>query len=403
MSSTPSTPVSTISAPVRETSAGRELDLFAFVLLLLRNLKLIVGCGLLAFLAMVVVMLRTKPRFSSTATMIVPQGNITTAKIAEQLSATTADLLGGGFELYGDILQSRVVADALIRDYDLQAAYHAKDLPSAEQTLAALTKVQTEREGLIRVTVQDTDARRAADLANDYLRQLDLLNSKLVLTTVGQQRAYLERELVKEKNALADAEVALKQVQESTSGVTPDAQAAVGLTALETTRAELRAAQIQLAALRTSETEENPEIVRLRAQIASLSAQVDSLERGVPGTANGTPISKVPAEALEYVRRKRDVTFHETLFELLEKQYETAKQEEAKNPSIVQVLDTAIPSIHKAWPPRTFYCGLALIVGMVLGVVLVGMREFAYAYMRNPANAANLHQLRLLWARGPRA
>ena len=363
-----------------------ELDLFAFGLLLLRNLKFILGCGVLAFLVMVAAMLHAKPRYASTAVMIIPQGNITSATLQAKLAANTLDLLGGGFELYADILKSRTVADRIIENHDLMHVYGVTRQQHAELILGSLTKVEAAREGVLRVTTQDTDPQRAAAISNDYLHQLDLLNSSLVLTSVSEERAYLEREMTKEKDALADAEVALKQVQESTSGLSPDAVATAGLNALQTTRAQLRADQIQLAALLTGETEQNPEVIRLRSEIAGLSGQLQNLEKGEASTINGTPTSKVPEQTLEYTRRLRDVKFHETLFELLEKQFEAAKEQEAKTPTIVQVLDPAVPSPDKAWPPRTFYCVRAGVVGTLLGVVLVSLRALVQAYARAPRN-----------------
>ena len=109
----------------------------------------------------------------------------------------------------------------------------------------------------------------------------------------------------------------------------------------------------------------------------------------------------VPAEELEFVRRKRDVTFHETLFGLLEKEFEEAKQQEAKTPSIVQVLDPGIPSVHKAWPPRTYYCVISGIAGLILGVVLVAFKAVISAYTRNPDHASQLQQLKTFYRRQP--
>jgi len=298
-----------------------------------------------------------------------------------------------------DMLRSRSVLDRVIEDYDLKTVYGTKELDVAESALTAMTTVESQRDGLIRITVQDSSPQRAAALANDYLHQLDLLNSHLVLTSVGEERAYLERELFKEKDALADAEVALKQVQETTSGVTPDAAASAQLGAVESARAQLRATQIRLDSLLTGETEDNPEVVRLRSEIAGLSAQLEELQRGSNSSANGMPTLQVPAQTLIYTRRLRDVKFHEELYGLLEKQFEEAKQQEAKTPSIVQILDRAVPSTHKAWPPRTYYCIMAAIFGTIAGVFLVAFWALVRAYVRNPANADKLHQIRTLYRR----
>jgi tyrosine-protein kinase Etk/Wzc len=258
----------------------RELDLFGFATILVRSLPFILGCGLVSFAVMAVSMIRAKPRFASTAVMIVPQGNVTSASIQSQISLNTLDLLGGGYELYADIIQSRNVADRLIDDYGLRKVYGTPKTEDAEAVLTSVTKVQTQREGVIRVTVEDIDPQRAADLANDYLRQLDLLNSRLVLTTIRAQRTYLEREMINEKNAWADAEVALMEVQESSSGLPPETEANAGFNALVNTRAQLHADQIKLDSLLTGETDSNPEVVRMRAEIAGLSAQLESLQTG---------------------------------------------------------------------------------------------------------------------------
>jgi uncharacterized protein involved in exopolysaccharide biosynthesis len=379
----------------------RELDLFGFIAIMLRHLPFILGCGLLFFLVMVVNMLRTKPLFESTAVMIIPQGNITSRSLEDEISRNTIDLLGGGYELYADILTSRTIADRIIKDYDLKKVYGTSVDESAEAILSSRTRLLTQREGLIRVTVSDTDKQRAADLANDYLHQLDALNYQLVLSSISAERAYLERELVKEKDALADAEVALKQVQETSSGVAPEAEANAGFSAVEQTRAMLRADEVQLAALLVGETEANPEVARLRGQIASLKSQLGSLQNGGDPALSGDPTVKVPEKVLVYTRLLRDVKFHEELFGLLEKDFEAAKQEEAKTPSIVQVLDPAVPSFHKAWPPRTYYCLLAGFAGLVVGVVLVALWVFLRAYFRNPRNAVKLQQLKSVYKKQP--
>jgi uncharacterized protein involved in exopolysaccharide biosynthesis len=393
--SVPANPIQIPAAP--SELKPRELDLFAFAILLLGHLRFLLGCGLAAFLLMLAYMLHAKPRFASTAVMIAPQNTSKAALLEAQLAASTSDLLGGAYELYADILKSRAIGDQIIKDYNLQRVYGVNDLESAEQTLTSMTKVETQREGLIRVTVQDTNPRLAADLANDYLRQLDILNSRLVLTSIGEQRVYLEHQMINEKNALADAEVALKEVQESTSGLPPEAEANASLSALESTRVQLRASQVRLDSLLQSETEANPEVIRLRAEISALSGQLNALEHGTSSAETGTPTSKVPQEALVYTRRLREVKFHEALFDLLEKEYEGAKEEESRAPAIVQVLDKAVPALHKAWPPRTLYCLIAGVVGFFLGIFFVLIRAFLQAYVGAPQNAEKLQSLRAIY------
>ena len=368
-----------------------ELDLFALVILLRRNLLRIFLFAVCAFLAMVAYTLLVKPRFSATASLLIPSAAPSAATLA--LQATGLDLTGGGYEVYLDILKSQIVADRMIGQYDLKNHYRVKDEPTAEKVLGSLTEVTAAKEGLVRVTVTDEDPKLAADLANGYLENLDWVNRNLAITAAGQRRKYFEQEMVKEKDALADAEVALQQGQEKTGVIEPELQVRASVEATETTRAQLRARQIELTALQQGATAQNPEVERLRAEISGLESQLHA-EETVGGEAGGAPMAKVPERTLVFVRRERDVKFHEALFELLARQYETAKEQEAKDISMIQILDSAKVPEHKSWPPRTLYCLMAFFAGALLGVVYTIAATFLRSVSSNPENMARYRALR---------
>ena len=62
----------------------------------------------------------------------------------------------------------------------------------------------------------------------------------------------------------------------------------------------------------------------------------------------------------------RDLKYHETLFELLSKQYEAARIDESKASPPIQVVDAAIPPDKKSGPLRS----LIIVVGCILGAVI---------------------------------
>ncbi len=369
-----------------EAAASREVDLLVIVLVLRRDLPRIVFFSIIGFAIMLVVMLITKPVFSSTAVLLVPQTNPSASSLALQLATGGLDLTGGGYEIYQDILRSRTVADHLVQQYDLKKVYGAKTLMDTRAVLAKRTLIDSAKEGLVRVTVEDVDPKRAADLANSYLSELDTTNQGLAITSAGQQRAYFEREMIKEKNALADAEVELKRTQEKTGVLVPQSQAMANLNSLETTRAQIRLREVQLGALLQGATEQNPEVIRLRAEIAGLGRQLQRMQTGGGGSISGLPTSKTPEIALESLRKAREVKFHEMLFEMLARQYEGAKQSEAKTVSMIEVLDHAVPAERKSWPPRTLFCLIGLLGGGVIGVCVSLFRIFLQNVRSNPEN-----------------
>jgi len=94
----------------------------------------------------------------------------------------------------------------------------------------------------------------------------------------------------------------------------------------------------------------------------------------------------VPEKSLEYIRKLREVKFHETLFELLAREYETAKQQEAKTVSMIEVLDSAMVPEHKSWPPRTLFTLLGFVCGGILGIAYVLIEAFVQKVTANPEN-----------------
>ena len=396
-------PNATSNPPAVIVHAG-ELDLFALFMLLRRHVLRIFLFSLVTTLLMVVFTLTAKPRYAATVTFLVPLPSSSNSAAAAFLQSANADVVGGGpTGVYVDILKSHAIADHIIDQFGLIKLYKVKELNIAENTLWSSTKVEDQREGLIRVTVQAGDPKLAAAIANAYLTQLEQLNERLAIGSAALQRRYYEQEMVKEKNQLADSEVALRQTQENTGVLAPQLQEQSGLSAADQTRAQLRARQVELEALLQGATPQNPEVIRLRAEIGSLESQLKAMQNGGGGPAVSTPAAKVPAQVLAYVRNEREVKFHEALFDLLAREYESAKEQEAKDFSTIQVLDAATVPERKSWPPRTLYCLLAILAGGFLGILYTLAEAFVHAVFQNPDNRRRVDQLRSGRAAAPSA
>ena len=109
---------------------------------------------------------------------------------------------------------------------------------------------------------------------------------------------------------------------------------------------------------------QNPQLIRLQSEIADLEGQLSRLQTG-SGKSGGEaiPTAKFPALALDYVRKSREVKYHEFLFEMLSRQYEAARIDEAREAPLLQVLDIASYPDAKSFPPRT----LMMLGGLILG------------------------------------
>jgi tyrosine-protein kinase Etk/Wzc len=394
------------------TSANPDdsIDLLDLALVLAARKRFILLFSLIVAIITAIVVLVVPQTFTATATMMPPQKESSASALLGQLGGLAALAGGGGGaasmlglknpdDLYIGLLQSETIGDAIIDRYHLMHVYSKKRLSDARKSLKSHTTIVAEKSSLISIAVKDHDPKRAAGMANAYIDQLHDLMSHLAVTEAGQRRLFFQQQLELEKNQLADAEVALETTERKTGIIQPQGQATAVIGTIMQLQAQISARQVELGALRTSATNQNPEVVTLQSQIAGLQAQLADFEKGHPGAVAAagnvlTPTSQVPAASLEYIRRMRDVRYHETLFELMARQYEMARVDEAKQGQAIQVVDPALIPDKRSWPPRTLLVVLAFILSMMISSFWAILQSSYQHRMQDPELAAKAGKLR---------
>jgi tyrosine-protein kinase Etk/Wzc len=366
-----------------------------------RTLALTVFCTMVMSAGLVMLI---PVSYTGTAVILAPQPSSTATALLSQLgslSSLSPDLLEGGGvktpeETYLGILSSRTIADEMIRRFNLQSLYRTRHMVDTRKALARHTRVEGTRGYLIRINVDDESAERAADMANAYVDVLYGINERLALTQASQRRIFLERQVNAERDALSKAELDLKRAQESTGVIQMSAQAELTLRTIALLRSEMVSRQLQLEQLQSIATEHNEKVTEMEAGIAALREQLNKAEKGANGSDTSDyflPAGKVPAAGLDYVRKMRDLRYHEALFETLSKQYEMARIEEAKAPPLLQVVDRAVPLDRRTWPPRTL---LVLLAGLLSAVFVIGLALGKDAWARARVEPQNAEQLAIL-------
>jgi capsule polysaccharide export protein KpsE/RkpR len=202
-------------------------------------------------------------------------------------------------------------------------------------------------------------------------------NGRLALTDAAQRRLFFQEQLEREKNALADAEVELKKTQEQTGLIAPNGQTQVEIEATAQIRAQIASRQVELGAVRQGATDQNPQVVRLQTEINGLEQQMQKMENDPRRRTTGSvqlSTAKVPELALQYVRKLREVKYHEVLFELISRQYESARLDESRESPLLQVIDRAVVPDKKSGPPRKLAMLASLVVGALFGSIWVILR-----------------------------
>jgi len=280
-------------------------------------------------------------------------------------------------DLYAGILKSHSIADELIKKFDLMHVYKVKKQSLAEKRLDSDTDVTVDiKSSIVTVDVTAKSPELAHDLANAYMDALRETNGRLALGQSSQRRLFFGQQLAKEKDDLEDAEVDLKRTEEQSGLILPTGQTEAEIRTVAETQAQIAVREVQLAALRDSATEQNPDVIRLRSEIGDLQGQLSGLQNGSVSKSTATiPTSKVPEVQLEYVRKEREVKYHEALFEMLSRQYEAAHLDEARDAPVLQVLDPASYPDTKSWPKRSYFMLGGLLLGLIAGCAWVLARE----------------------------
>jgi len=338
---------------------------------LVRRIRMIAAVSVAAAAIAAAVVMLLPVYYSAEAVILPPQPDqpVQSMLMGSLSGLSGLGLLGGAGgaalfrnpgEMYVGLLKSRTVANLLIARFHLKSLYRAKTMVDTRKRLASRTAIETGKDMLIHVRVEDADPARAAAMANAYVDELHRQNSRLALTAAGQRRLFFEERVRQERDALADAEGALKKMQQVSGLVYPAGQSEALLRGIAQVRAEISAREVQAQAMRLYAASENPQLRGIEEETSALHAQLDKLQKTGEGEGDSLiPARRIPEAAMEYLRKERDLKYHETLFALLSQQTEAARLDEARESPFVQVVDRAEPLDKKSWPPRAFLVMLA--------------------------------------------
>jgi tyrosine-protein kinase Etk/Wzc len=401
-----------------EGHAGKEVDeisLLDLLIVLAERKRLIFYITAIFALLAIAISLLLPVRYTATATLLTPQQNTSIGvALASQLGSLggVAALAGGGLglknpnDMFVGMLRSRTVEDAMVQHFELMQEYHKRYPSDARKAFENYSDVDgSGKDGLIRVSVEDRDPVRAAKLANGYVDQFRNLSQHLAITEASQRRLFFEQELEQAKDNLANAEEALKATEQKTGLIQLDSQARALIESAATLRAQITAREVQIQGMQTYATGENAQLIQAQRELDSLRAQLAKLGGSESSTGGELIVPKglVPEAGLEYARKLRDVKYNETIFDILARQFELAKLDEAKQGALIQVVDPAVPPDRRSFPKRGLIVIGATFAGFLTGICFVLASAAMGGLKSVPAIHAKLLHLKqtLSWKSDP--
>jgi hypothetical protein len=298
-----------------------------------------------AALALVLALLCAVPRPYVARAKVVPQdansiglGAMTNA--AGQLQGLGA-LLGGAktpIDMYLAVSRGTEVTDAVIARLKLDARYGG--IEAARHKLAKKADVHSLTGGIVEVEVRTHDPAEAVAITKAYVGAISDRLGMLGEDRIRRKREVVEQRFKQAATKLVQAEAALNAFRRRFNLAQPEAQLGSALSLRAGLQAQLQAKQVELQTLEKFQGPENPQLLGVQSEIASLRGQIaqTASPEGGPAGPNVAGLSEVSGE---YLDRYRDYRFAQALYEVYARTSEEVAVETlaAETASDVQVIE----------------------------------------------------------------
>jgi uncharacterized protein involved in exopolysaccharide biosynthesis len=368
-----------------------EVHLLDYLIVLAKRKKLIIAVTLLAAVLTVLYSFIVTPVYKAETKILLPRSGRASEVATQLLSQNGVNIISSGSadspSVYIELIRSRPVYDRIIERFDLMRIWEAKTKESARKKLDRSVEVELikpkAKEGLLQesrvmtVSVSYRDPAVAADMANTFIDELQHFMKNIALTEASQKRLFLEKQIAETREALVKSEEAMKEFQEKTGALQVEHQAKAVIESIAGMRAQIAAKEVELSVIKTYSTPNNPDLQRVTETIKALRTELAKLEQ--KGGTNPDPIipsGRIASVGTDYARKLRELKFNEAVYELLAKQYEMAKIEEAQEPALIQVLEKAVPPEEKSEPKILRMTALALFAGLFFSLFLAFFMEY---------------------------
>ena len=376
------------------------VSLLDLAIVLAKHKKIVLGFPFAVAILAVVYALTLPSIYTATTKILPPQSQSSASAMLASLGGL-ASLAGGAAgikspnDLYVGMLKSRTVADNLIKRFDLNTVFKSKYQSDTRKALESGTAITAGKDGIITIDFDDKDPKRAAEIANAYVDELFNLTKTLAITEAAQRRLFFEKQLEQTRDNLVKVESAAREAINEGGLVKVDDQ---GRALVETTarlRAQATVKEVQIGAMRSYATDQNPQMLAAQQELLVLKNELARME-GTAGVASG---DKFPStQGMKNLGLLRDVKYYETVYELMAKQFEMAKIDEAKDPSLVQVVDKAVVPDRKSKPKRSLIVLSSALAAGFAAVLWAFIKEGLDKARQNSESAERLATFRRYWS-----
>jgi uncharacterized protein involved in exopolysaccharide biosynthesis len=377
-----------------------------YLKLIYRWRKFLILHFLIVAIVAVVIALIIPKTFNSSAT-ILPEGNssivsaVLPSEMTEGLGSAIGSLTGnsgGATNKIMSILKSRELATDVVEQFNLMQRFEAATMEDAIQAYRDMVFVTIDDELMIRISVNaktgffssDEEEREISEFAHSVATYISsALDDRF--TELSVEKARFERELVEQrfeqnKEDLEDAEEALRDFSLKNSLVALPRQIEAAVETAANLEAQIITNQIELASLRQTFGNERPEVKQKEIAINQARKRLNEIK--LFGSTEDSlrlfpSFQAAPDLLMEFVELQREREVQSSLYELLVRQYEQLKLQEARQSPTLQFIDEPAVPTKRSSPTRSILVIFLCVIGAVAGIAyLISYELYQTKYKR---------------------
>lgn len=386
---------------IREDKPKKTFSGFLMTALLVKNKWYIIGATVLAAVVSLVYSLCLPNWYAATANVVPPKnagnmldqamGGLSSALKEAGLSKLTGKNSGSDYNFLV-ILNSRSVADSIIKKYDLLHSYITKPSKLKKTKPSDIRKmfskkleITLEPDGNYTITILDKDSTRVAAMVNDYIYYTNELAKEIYQSEVGFNKNYLEVRLSSLDSTLNIIASKLSTVSRTTGIISPEEQAKAYVNAVSNIKSQLMLQQVYYESYKTKYGENDQQTQNQKEIVNSLSNKLNEAENK-PGLAGNFTAKDATSKGIDYVKLYAEYESLTKLKLLLEPMLEEAKINEGRDLLSLSVVDRAITPDKKAQPKRGLIVAGSALGGFFVSILVIlmiyGFKSFNIRYKR---------------------
>ncbi|MFH2048207.1 MAG: Wzz/FepE/Etk N-terminal domain-containing protein [bacterium] len=355
-----------------------------FLELMAKRRNFIISFVLILTLIAVIVSFVLPKKYKATAIILPPKDFSTVTPGGGYLSDAVSLTKGVSLpimvtpsDVYAQMLKSTTIAERIIDTFNLMEYYHTDNFTDTYEALMYYSDFRVSDVGLLEVSFMDKDPARSAEIANTFIKELEIVNRTIVSDRLKQNKNFIEERLKGVKNELDSTRKVFEEFQMTNKAIDFNEQTRLAIDQAVALKIKMAELDLNIKIKETKLGKDHSDLKELVQQYQTVKDQLNTLEnKNADSSFFSLPISAIPSLRGQYETLYSRVKVNESLYKILLEQFEQVKFQEQENTPVLSVLDWArIPEVRYS-PKRTLIVVSTFALSLLLSILLAAFAEY---------------------------